>query len=75
MKIVGKFRTDGDGHWYFVPRKFVDKFDNYMMDLGLLDYYNDEWETKNEEFEDEFGEYELKYFPEHYECEVDVDED
>jgi hypothetical protein len=73
MKIIGKFRTDGDGHWYFVPKRFVDKFDNYMMELGLLDYYNEEWDLKNDEFEDEFGEYELNNPIETYLCEMDVE--
>jgi hypothetical protein len=74
MKILGKFRTDGDTHWYFIPENLIKRFDCLMAQMGLLDFYDEEWEEKNQIFNNEFSKYRLKYASENYLCEINIEQ-
>jgi hypothetical protein len=73
INMLGYFRKDEDSHLYFVPEAVVESFDNAMTDLCLTEFYGDEWEEKNEKFNDNFGEYRLNHSFNWYLVDCDVE--
>ncbi len=56
--MLGKFKTDDfDIRWYFIPLDKVDEFDTMLSELGLLEFFDEEWETTRNVFNDKFGKY------------------
>jgi len=66
--MIGKFREDEDYNNYFIPENMIEEFDTIIFELGLLDFYCDEWECKYNELLVKFKPYLLSNPVEYYLC-------
>ena len=71
--MLGKFREDEDYNNYFIPENMIEEFDTIISELGLLDFYCDEWECKYNELLVKFKPYLLSNPVEYYLCDIYFD--
>ena len=55
--MTGFFRQDSDCHWYFIPAKEIDDFDDINRRMDEINTYSEEWENLNDEFTDKYSQY------------------
>jgi len=71
--MLGYFRKDDDAHLYFVPEALAEEFDNTLDGICLTEFYSDEWEEKNNKFNEQFGKYMLNHSLSWYLVECDIE--
>lgn len=59
--MLGKFKQDIDGRYYFVPEKSIDEFESLVANIGLTEYYGEDFNSANKVFNQKFGKYRLVY--------------
>lgn len=64
--MLGKFKTDNDTHWYFIPLEKVDEFDTMLSEMGMLEFFDEEWDKAENIFENKFGRYRLNMSIQNY---------
>ena len=69
--MLGKFRKDDDGHWYFIPKDDVGKFDSLTMSIEKEHYETDDWYDLVEDFNDRYSKYRCQP-PQSYEVDVKI---
>jgi hypothetical protein len=55
--MTGYLRQDDDCHWYFIPAKEIEKWDEIQDRMAFINSYSEEWEELNELFSDKFSQY------------------
>jgi hypothetical protein len=71
--MLGKFRKDDDGHWYFIPQERLEEFDATMRDIEEADSYSDDWYEYVDFFISRFDDYRCEP-PQSYLVELNIKE-